>query len=315
MSADDADPPPAPEAAFAALGNETRLAVLRTLGAADGPLAFTELQRRVGYETAGNFSYHLEQLCGHFIRQTDEGYRLAQAGERIVEAVLSGAITEAPSIDRTRIDRNCPYCGHPVELSYAQDRVSAYCTECAGVYSGSKGSEGSPDEGPSGLLGHLPFPPAGVQGRSVQAIERAAWTWGVRDMIALANGVCPRCAANLQQTPEWCSDHGDSDGLCPTCRSRHAVQLRSRCENCLFDHEGAFVLKFMTNTAFLSFVTDHGLNPVTDHWEFGWEYTETVDSTDPFEARFEFEIGGDVLTLTVDETLTVSRVGPDESMA
>lgn len=306
MAADHTDRPPSPEAAFAALGDETRLAVLRTLGEADGPLAFTELRRHVGYETAGNFSYHLDQLSGHFIRKSEDGYRLARPGQRIVEAVLSGAVTETPSFERTSIDRDCPYCGSGVELSYAQERVRAYCTECAGVYSGSDGTDGAPP----GLLGQLPLPPAGVQARSVHDIERAAWTWGIRDMMALANAVCPRCSANLEQAPEWCEDHDASDGLCPDCQNRHAVQLRSRCENCIFAHEGAFVLKFMTNTVFLSFITDHGLNPVTDHWEFGWEYAETVTSTDPFDARFEFEIEGDVLILAVDDTLAVSRGTP-----
>lgn len=50
------------EEAFARLGDETRLDVLQTLGTADEPLSFSELRDRVGYETAGNFSYHLDQL-------------------------------------------------------------------------------------------------------------------------------------------------------------------------------------------------------------------------------------------------------------
>lgn len=310
MAADEAgsEPPPSPEAAFAALGDQTRVAVLRTLGEAEQPLAFTELQRRVGYDTAGNFSYHLDQLTDHFIRKTDDGYRLARPGARIVEAVLSGAVTEAPSVERTRIDRSCPYCGNPVELSYSQDRVSAFCTECAGVYGGTNGTQVAPDAAQAGLLGHLPLPPAGVQGRTVPEIERAAWTWGVRDMIALANGVCPRCSANLHQTPNYCENHDTADGLCPTCGNRHAVQLRSDCKNCIFEHEGAFVLKFMTNTAFLSFVTDHGLNPVTDHWGFGWSYSEQILSEGPFQAKFTFEIDDATLTMAVDDELTISEV-------
>lgn len=305
----DTGGPWSPERAFAALGDETRLAVLEALGKADGSLAFTDLRERVGYETAGNFSYHLDQLSDHFIEQTDAGYRLRRPGERVVESVLSGAVTETLSVDRTPIDRSCPYCDAPVELSYRRERVTAHCTECPGVY-GEAAEAGAADmAGQTGLLGHLPLPPAGVQGRSVPEIERAAWTWGVRDMLALANGVCPRCSADLQQSAECCPDHDASGGLCPQCQNRHAVQLRSRCENCIFDHEGAFVLKFMTDTDFLSFVTDHGLNPVTDHWEFGWEYTENVDSMDPFEAHFDFDIDGDSLTLTVDDTLSVSRAG------
>lgn len=303
----EADGPWSPEEAFAALGDETRLDILQTLGDADGALSFTELRKRVGYETAGNFSYHLDQLSDHFIEQTEGGYCLRRPGERVVEAVLSGAVTERPSVDRMPIDRSCPYCGAPVELSYRRERVTGFCTECPGVYGERANGAANVRNGQEGLLGQLRLPPAGVEGRSVSEIERAAWTWGVRDMIALANAVCPRCSGDLKQSAEYCPDHDETSDLCQQCGNRHAVQLRSRCGNCIFEHEGAFVLKFMTNTAFLSFITDHGLNPVTDHWEFGWEYTEHVNSRTPFDASFAFEIDGDVLTLNVDETLSVSE--------
>lgn len=308
MSPDDgaSEETPTPEAAFAALGDETRLAVLRTLGDADGPLAFSELRRRVGYDTAGNFSYHLDQLQDHFVRQTDHGYQLRRPGERIVEAVLSGAVTDMTSVERTRLDRRCPYCGAAVELEYQQERVTAYCTDCPGVYGGKKATESAEMTDAEGLLGHLPLPPAGVHDRSVADIERAAWTWGVRDMIALANAVCPRCSARLEQSAEVCTDHDPDGGRCPECQHRHAVQLRSRCRNCIFEHEGAFVVKLLTSTPLLAFVTSHGLNPIEDQWQFGWEYGETVRSTDPFEAQFTFEIGDDVLTVTVGPELTVT---------
>lgn len=299
-----------PAAAFAALGDETRLAVLRTLGEADEPLAFNELRRRVGYDTAGNFSYHLDRLQDHFIQQTDHGYQLRRPGERVVEAVLSGAVTDTTSIERTRVDRSCPYCSATIELQYQHERVTAFCTSCAGVYGGSKATGSTYDTERHGLLGHLPLPPAGVRDRSMPEVERAAWTWGVRDMIALANTVCPRCSARLEQSVDVCSDHEVADGLCPTCQNRHAVQLLSRCRNCIFDHEGAFVLKLMTNTSLLAFVTDHGLNPVLDQWQFGWEYDEVVGSIEPFEAQFIFEIADDVLTVTIGAGLDVTDITP-----
>lgn len=295
--------PPSPEAAFAALGDETRLAVLRTLGRADEPLAFTELRQRVGYETAGNFSYHLDELLGHFVQKTDVGYQLRRPGERVVEAILSGAVTEAQAIERTGIDRYCPYCDATVELSYRQERVTAYCTECAGVYDRS-----ATDTDTDGLLGYLPLPPAGIKERSLSELEAAAWTWGVRDMIALSNGVCPRCSARLDQSVDVCPNHGSADGLCSDCQNRHRVQIQSRCTNCIFEHSGAFVITLMTNTEFLAFVTAHGLNPVLDHWDFGWDYREDVHSIDPFDAEFAFEIDGETLIVTVDEHLAVAEV-------
>ncbi len=307
MAPADADPtPPSPEAAFAALAEETRLAVLRVLGGADGPLAFSDLRQRVGYETSGNFSYHLDELEGHFIDRSEAGYRLRRPGERVVEALLAGAVTDTPEIERTRTDRSCPFCGAPVELRYRSERLVGYCTECAGVY-GARTTEDSTEEtGPTGLLGHLPLPPAGVRNRSIDEIERAAWTWGYRDMVAISRGVCPRCSAHLEQSAQVCRAHDAEGVLCSTCRNRHAVQLRSRCRNCIYEQESAFVVKLATEPTVLSFLTDRGLDPVLDHWDFGWEYDEEISSRDPFQAQFTFELDGDELEVTVDDALAVT---------
>jgi hypothetical protein len=67
------------------------------------------------------------------------------------------------------------------------------------------------------------------------------------------------------------------------------------------------------STEFLAFVTSHGINPLApsslDIWGAAiGDYEENVLSTDPFEARFTFSIDDDLLTLTVDEDLTVVDV-------
>jgi DNA-binding transcriptional ArsR family regulator len=64
---------PAPEEAFAVLGNEIRLEILQRLGEADEPLAYSELFERMDYDDSGNFSYHLDQLVGHFVGRSDGG--------------------------------------------------------------------------------------------------------------------------------------------------------------------------------------------------------------------------------------------------
>lgn len=292
------------EEAFARLGDETRLDILQTLGTADQPLSFSELRDRVGYETAGNFSYHLDQLTGHFIRKTEERYALRPTGRRVVEAVLSGAVTDVRTVTPTRIDRSCPYCRAPVEVSYQEERLAGYCTECGGVY-GDRETHGTTNDG---LLGYLPLPPAGIRNRTIEEAERAAWTWGVRDMLAISKGVCPKCSARLEQTETVCSEHDSTTGLCRACGNRHAVQLRSTCTNCIFDQEGAFVLKLMATPELLAFVTSNGFDPVLDHWEFGWQYDEEVVLMEPFEAQFTFTLGDESFTVTVDEELEVVDV-------
>lgn len=62
-----------PDDAFGLLGNETRLAILQALGDAADPLSFSELRDRVWVSDSGQFNYHLDQLTGPFVGQTDEG--------------------------------------------------------------------------------------------------------------------------------------------------------------------------------------------------------------------------------------------------
>ena len=107
-----------PDEAFALVADETRLEILRMLAATDEPLAFSTLFHRSEYDTRSNFSYHLDKLDGHFISQTDEGYALRQAGRRVVEAVISGAVTDDPVVHRVPIDRQCPFCSAQIEVSY-----------------------------------------------------------------------------------------------------------------------------------------------------------------------------------------------------
>ena len=94
--------PLSPDEAFSVLGDQARLGILRALATADGPLAYVELYDAVEYDDSSNFSYHLDKLVGHFVRKTDDGYRLYDAGRRVVEAVVSGAVTDT----RGRTDRD-----------------------------------------------------------------------------------------------------------------------------------------------------------------------------------------------------------------
>lgn len=304
----------APDDAFAVLGEETRLSILQSLGEADGPLAFGELRDRVGYDTAGNFSYHLDRLAGHFVEKTDDGYALRQAGRRVVEAILSGAVTEAPVLAPTQIDQCCQYCGAPVEASFQEERVIVTCTGCAGAYGDSVGTVGRP------ILGALPLPPAGVQGRTVGEILQAAYTWGGLDVMAVAGDVCPRCGATVDTSVRLCETHEADDSLCEACDRRFAVTLAIECTNCIYDERGAFGVALLANTELLAFITTHGVNPITPSSLSTWgavigDYDEEVLSTDPFEARFTFTIDDDALTLTVDDNLSVVDVTEHQGAA
>lgn len=309
--ADEDDTSLSPDDAFAVLGNETRMDILQTLGDADEALAFSELRDRVGVRDSGQFNYHLDKLDGHFISKTDEAYELRQAGRRVIEAVLSGAVTDAPVMGRTEIEVACPYCDAPIEVRFIEERVETYCTNCAGTFGESQlESAETPVEG---FLGNVSLPPAGIQGRTPRETVEAGTTWGNLEFMALASGVCPRCSAPLDTAVDVCQEHDTTGGLCERCNNLHQVHGEWECTNCIFFTSGLFVLNLMTNPAFLSFQIDHDLNPisptqVSEFMQMLLDHDEEILSTDPFEARFTFTIDGDPLTVTVDDDLIVSGV-------
>jgi hypothetical protein len=300
-----------PDDAFALLGHETRIRIIEVLGEVGEPMAFSDIYDEVDLHDTAQFNYHLDRLVGHFVTKTDDGYELQRAGERVVEAILSGAITDDPVLDRTEIDASCPYCGATIEVEYDQEWVSSYCTECEGTYSGADVEEGSQTV-EYGYLGRRPLPPAGVRSRSAMEVRQAAHTWNMSERMPAASGVCPRCSARLSESIDVCEDHEASDGLCAACGNRHAVSHAARCTNCIFSQGGAFVLALLSDTDLISFLTEHGINPIAppeaDPGIFAnavMDYEEDVLETEPFRARFTFVIEGETLELTVDDSFEV----------
>ncbi|MFW5911149.1 MAG: winged helix-turn-helix domain-containing protein [Halolamina sp.] len=103
-----------PTDALAVLGNETRVAILRTLADAEEPLPFSELRRRAEIHDAGRFNYHLSKLREYFVREIDGGYALREAGSRVVTAAgvaprSSGGDVRSDSVDDD--SDTCPVCG------------------------------------------------------------------------------------------------------------------------------------------------------------------------------------------------------------
>ncbi|MFB6361156.1 MAG: ArsR/SmtB family transcription factor [Halobacteriales archaeon] len=296
-----------PDDAFAVLGNETRMEILRTLARTESPQSFSELREQVGVSDSGQFNYHLDKLDGHFISKSDEQYSLQPPGQRVIEAVFSGAVTETPVVDRAEIDVACPYCEAAVEMRFFEERVEIYCTQCAGTFEYSDMETGSAG---TGFLGQTPLPPAGIQGRSPHEIVEAAATWGNLELLAGSSDICPRCSARVENSVNVCQNHDSTEGLCNQCHRHHRIGIEQVCTNCIYSISGVFSLYLRTNPDMMSFQMDHGLNPASPaqlpkFMQLLLDYDETITSTDPLEARFTFTLDGDALTLTVDADLNV----------
>ena len=303
--------PLSPDEAFSVLGDQARLGILRALAAADGPLAYAELYDAVEYDDSSNFSYHLDKLVGHFVRKTDDGYRLYDSGRRVVEAVVSGAVTDTPVVEPTETEKQCPFCGAPVAVGFQHGRVEQSCTECPGLlrFAGSDGRRFTE----YGSLGFFLLPPAGVQGRSPQEMLEAAWTWRHADFLTDSAGVCSRCSARLETSVDVCENHDADAGVCDECERRYALMFDLYCPNCDYDPNSIAPGILLANTELLAFLTTRGINPFAPESlnrtsQAIAQYDEEVVSTEPFEARLTFTADGDSITLTLDEDLSIVEV-------
>lgn len=297
-----------PGDAFSVLGNETRLEILRVLGESDDPLSFTALRDAVGLRQGGRFNYHLDMVVGHFVRRTEDGYELAQPGRRVIEAVLSGAVTHDPVLEPTGVDFECLLCGGSIAVSYRAERVELYCTECPGQYGQRVEERESSFDGPAGYLGGYQIPPAGVDGRSPSELLAASSLWSHLENVALANDLCPRCGAVVDHEITVCDAHDRTEGLCPACDNRHAVQVTQSCANCHHTHAGMAINVLGTRLELRRFVAAQGIDPIVEGYRWGWDCEEDVHSVDPFRADFTFTIADESITLHTGEGLEVLEV-------
>lgn len=294
-----------PDAAFASLANETRIDILRTLARADESMSFSEIRADLGLRQGGQLNYHLDKLVGHFVVKEEDGYVLSHSGRRVVEAVLSGAVTENPTLGRTEIDWPCERCGASVEVTYEQERVERYCTDCAGTY----GQPTRPDQTTDhGYLGSLSLPPAGIEGRSALEIQKAAALWGHLEFLTAISGACPSCSARVEYSLDVCEAHDSTDGLCGECGNRYAVWLALHCTNCIYTLRSSVGGLLVVSSELLEFLAGHSINPFSLSPRYPgvvWDAREDVRSIEPFEARYTYEVDDESISITVDDSLTV----------
>lgn len=307
-SGSDATPALSPEEALTVLGNETRLQILRTLGETGEPLTFTELFDRVDYEGASNFNYHLKQLAGHFIQKTDDKYVLRQAGRRVIGSVFAEARTEDVDMNRTPVDWSCFLCGAPGEVSYRDGHVGLYCSACGGTRDETSPTAVGRTVEANDVLGYLDLPPAGAADRTPLELIDAATVWGTTRALGWARGVCSACSASLERSVTVCENHEKAGNRCDRCGQRFAVSIRYNCTNCIFNQTAPFSTYLLDNTDLVSFMTDHGIDPLGPNGFHMSALDETIHSTDPFEARFTFTADDESISLTVDDDLSVVDV-------
>ena len=300
-----------PEYAFALLGNEVRMSIVHELAKAESPIGFKDLWHRVGIRDSGRFNYHLGELDGHFVRKTDEGYVLLEAGRNVVHAVYSGVLTKYPERRRERIDQPCPLCDEPIELEVTHRGLDRFCTACDGVY-GSRIIEGEQTSAERGFSGTLALPPAAFEKRTISNAYRTAQIMLNLRMMHRARDICHHCAAPLEHEVEICEDHDmEPGGICDSCGvlcGPYQISVQSRCVNCTVRMGGDLGFMLYGQSSWMAYLLEHGINPVTATAAERPPWSHEVIAREPFEGAFRWHGSNDTLKITVDHHLEVIDV-------
>ncbi|WP_306054000.1 ArsR/SmtB family transcription factor [Natronococcus wangiae] len=271
-----------PADAFALIGNETRLAILEALWAADErPVSFSELRREVGMRDSAQFNYHLQKLTDHFVTQRDDGYTFKHAGEKVVRSVIAGSFNQHPSLEPFPVEGECFDCGGSLHARYEDERLAIDCADCGQCH------------------GEYAFPPGGLNDRTHDEIADA-FDQRVRHLHCLAaDGVCPECNGRVEtqivETGECCLGVD--------------VRVDHECAQCGHALCSAAGLRLLDQSAVVRFHDERGVSlDERPYWTLPWcvspEYTRVVER-DPYRLEVRMRLAGDELRVRMDEDLAV----------
>ncbi|WP_256300694.1 ArsR/SmtB family transcription factor [Haloarchaeobius salinus] len=275
----DADPGDA----FAALGNELRVAILRTLAEAAeadrGGLTFTELYDGLAIDSTSQLSYHLGQLEGRFVRKSNDTYVLTQAGERVIRAVRSGTYEREPSFEPTTVEGACPRCDcTTLSVSYRERLLTVACADC------------------DTTVVTYDLPPPATGDRTSEEVLAACDRRARNEYAVAVAGTCPKCGGAMERSVEPAD--APATYSCRADCSQCGLCLFAPVEASLLYHAGviAFLWEHDVDVTSLPFWR---LLPLIEEWE-----VERVGA-EPLPLRVTVVEGDDSLVATIDEDLGV----------
>lgn len=308
--------------AFSILGNEMRLAIMLALWEsiepyAEGkwtprgaPMPFSDLRKRVGMPDSGQFNYHLGKMEGLFVEQTDEGYRLLPAGNRIVQSIIGVSGFHEETLQRTKIGLDCPICGAQTAVLYRKNRLYHVCTACDGYYD-------FDGDHPAGMLGGWGSGSAAVlKDRDPQSMHSAVRTQAFHSFGQTAAEVCPNCGGYVRNWLAICDDHKSTSGEpCPECGRADEAAALALCNSCKYAPQGIVPDIGLRHPAVIAFYWKHGI-------ELGHDIDDTAKllvnvnadadqelvSRDPPRLQVTYHHTGDEIRLTYDENMKVSEI-------
>ena len=270
---------------FELLGDETRVEILRALLAArrdsaDPHLSFTELKDAAGVRDTGRFNYHLNQLLGTLVVDTEEGYRLSSFGFRLFARLSAGLSEPDPGIEPVPLPGDCPECGAALRAAPDGNQFQLVCVEDHTLN--------------EGLLGT----PRAVADRDPETAATALATINTQATELGVSGICPSCHGRTEGGIEWFEAHG--------------YRYRAPCTDCGNQFATTVGDCVATHPEVVSFLADHGVDArreATWTLPFRLPDAESVVSEEPLRLRVTVGEGFDgSLDIVVDRSGSVVSI-------
>lgn len=270
--------------AFSLLGNPLRLEIIQVLWEAGrgNPVPFSELYDSVDVSDTGKFNYHRQQLVPHYVRKSEEGYRLTQAGERVARAVNAGTYTEYTEMEGFDVRGSCYDCGSSdLRGEYVGGRFRIDCRDC------------------ENRILNVGVPPSTVRGREPSEFVDAYEVWARTRVDQAKNGLCPVCNGPMEP------------GLSTPIRDTLDIDIQAVfdcdvCDRRVVSYFGTLALWHEDVESFLRERDE--LLTERPYWSVEQAMTDrhaTLVSEDPFRYEVTFRADGDVCTVTFDDSLRV----------
>lgn len=304
-----------PDEAFSILGNDIRLDIIRVLWQAGAAheyedvsdiartISFSELRRRVAIEDNGKFNYHLSRLTPHFVRQTEDGYRLSGVGKQIARTVIAVSGTAEPDFS-TDLEQDCPLCDASLTVTYEDQWLRIRCTECEGLFG---------DEAPTGTVYLANYPAAGLTDRPPDEALTTGVYRCMLDNTYLMHDLCRECGSHISSSVAVCESHESQSGKpCTTCGTPFPVWAEQRCETCGFAKRLPVELFVLCLTPVIGFLDKQGVDVLAPGFDELVDLlrtrVETTVTEEPFRVAVTIAGEPESLSISLDDDMNVATL-------
>jgi len=271
---------------FGVLASELRIEILEALGDPPGvSKSFSTLYKEVPAEDSGNFTYHLNELLGSFVREESDKYILSTAGEQVCGAIQAGKYSATASVEPMYFGGECQLCDGGLLFEYAQEMVQVYCDGCGSGRS-------------------FRFPPGQLPEYPVEELPAVSARWYRTTVKRVLDGFCPVCAGQMSG--------GLLHGVDTETNPPEPSMASFRCESCGKTRRlsGATIATF--HPVFEGFLFEHGFDtrarPHSEVWAGLDETSERTNTRDPLTVEVTFTHNNEQVTGLLNTETTMTKV-------